>query len=361
MRRLSLVLLVAGLSSAAGCVLVLGRFENQDGGLGGTAGQSSSSSAASSSGGGGASSSGGGGASSSGGGGATSSSSSSSGCVDPSIDCPPQGTACVENVCSGSACATQLAAAGAACADGGGKICDGDGACVQCLTSTDCGGSTSVCTGNVCAAPSCADGQKDGTETDTDCGGSCAPCAAGKACGVAADCASQYCPAGACAACTSDSQCASSFCSSGACVAKSPPGVTCTKDAHCQSNHCVDGVCCSSTCTGQCLACNVAGSQGTCGSVPAGTSDPGTCPSPSTCDSGGNCRQPNGYTCVGDYQCQSMRCADGYCCNAKCAQYQCKACNLPGKLGLCDYVPAGQSDPDTCPSPKVCSGMGACQ
>ena len=48
--------------------------------------------------------------------------------------------------------------------------------------------------------PSCADGMKNGGETDTDCGGTCATCAAGKQCGVTGDCASKVCGAGRCAA-----------------------------------------------------------------------------------------------------------------------------------------------------------------
>src|SRR4051812_3352873 len=47
----------------------------------------------------------------------------------------------------------------------------------------------------------CADGMKDGIESDTDCGGSeCARCADGKACGKGSDCRSGLCSAGACKA-----------------------------------------------------------------------------------------------------------------------------------------------------------------
>lgn len=43
--------------------------------------------------------------------------------------------------------------------------------------------------------PNCADGIKNGTETDVDCGGPCAPCTTGKLCGVGTDCASGICSA----------------------------------------------------------------------------------------------------------------------------------------------------------------------
>jgi len=45
----------------------------------------------------------------------------------------------------------------------------------------------------------CADGEKNGAETDVDCGGGqCAPCASGQGCGAGADCASGLCTAGTC-------------------------------------------------------------------------------------------------------------------------------------------------------------------
>jgi hypothetical protein len=46
-----------------------------------------------------------------------------------------------------------------------------------------------------------------------------------------------------------------------------PLGSACTKAGDCASVACVDGVCCYSTCLGQCQACNIAGSVGTCTTV----------------------------------------------------------------------------------------------
>ncbi len=84
-----------------------------------------------------------------------------------------------EPVCSNGSCGVlgtnglRFAAAGTSCQKG--DICDGAGSCV---------------------APTCFDGQKNGTETDTDCGGpSCAPCATGNQCLVASDCQSMSCGA----------------------------------------------------------------------------------------------------------------------------------------------------------------------
>jgi len=53
-----------------------------------------------------------------------------------------------------------------------------------------------VCVGS---SPTCADGVKDGAETDVDCGGAvCPACAIGKVCAVSSDCISNVCTAGTC-------------------------------------------------------------------------------------------------------------------------------------------------------------------
>jgi len=46
-----------------------------------------------------------------------------------------------------------------------------------------------------------------------------------------------------------------------------PLGSACTKAGDCASVNCVDGFCCNTTCLGQCEACNIAGSAGTCTTV----------------------------------------------------------------------------------------------
>jgi hypothetical protein len=91
-------------------------------------------------------------------------------------------------------------------------------------------------------------------------------------------------------------------------------GATCERDGDCASSHCVDAVCCTSSCSGICEACDVAGSLGTC--VPAtgaprgnrppcvgeGTACAGRCDG----EQGAYCRYPAGET-----ECARASCAAG--------------------------------------------------
>ncbi|MFM2152050.1 MAG: hypothetical protein RL199_485 [Pseudomonadota bacterium] len=89
---------------------------------------------------------------------------------------------------------------------------------VACVAQSECSGATDVCAltaaGLVCSAracraqASCDDGVRNQSETDVDCGGVCADgrigkvCAAGKACQLGENCASGVCRSGKCAAAT---------------------------------------------------------------------------------------------------------------------------------------------------------------
>lgn len=138
-------------------------------------------------------------------------------------DCPPPDTSCQELTCTNSVCGISNASAGTTCNDNNGTQCDGNGACVVCLSVKDCPASTTcaaaACTqgacvttnanagttcndGNgvvcdsmgKCVAIHCNDGVQDADETDTDCGGaSCSPCAINSNCIVNSDCASMGC------------------------------------------------------------------------------------------------------------------------------------------------------------------------
>ena len=61
-------------------------------------------------------------------------------------------------------------------------------------------------------------------------------------------------------------------------------GDPCTAGSECTSGFCADGVCCNAVCIGECVACNVSGSAGTC--LPNGT----TCSDGNRCTSGDFCQ-----------------------------------------------------------------------
>jgi N-acetylneuraminic acid mutarotase len=135
----------------------------------------------------------------------------------------------------------------------------------------------------------------------------------------------------------------------------------CASDAECIGGHCVDGVCCNTACTGQCQACDVAGSVGTCTTVASGPvhgSRPScapylcsagacstTCTTKTDCASGNYCdaskhcvaEKSNGVACGATTECKSGFCVDGVCCNAAC-NGQCEACDLGSAIGTCTAV-----------------------
>ncbi|MGH7436488.1 MAG: hypothetical protein ACRENE_12515 [Polyangiaceae bacterium] len=79
-----------------------------------------------------------------------------------SADCPATPTACVSATCTQGVCGTTNAAAGTACSDNGGIVCDGKG---------------------ICTSSHCSDGVQDGDETAKDCGGAtCPACDVGSTC-----------------------------------------------------------------------------------------------------------------------------------------------------------------------------------
>ncbi len=110
-------------------------------------------------------------------------------------DCVPPPGECVKATCVGGVCGEGPELAGVPCSLG---ACDGLGSCLECLSNADC--PSKVCDAGVCAAASCSDAVKNGSESDVDCGGSCNGCDLGETCGVPADCASKACTGGKCVA-----------------------------------------------------------------------------------------------------------------------------------------------------------------
>jgi hypothetical protein len=90
--------------------------------------------------------------------------------------------------------------------------------------------------------------------------------------------------------------------------------VQCTTNNSCSSAFCVDGICCGTACTGQCEACDVAGSLGTCTTLTNGsphmshTACAGTGACQGSCDgsSATACAYPNTTTV-----CEAGSCTDG--------------------------------------------------
>ena len=336
--------------------------------------------------------------------------------LDDGGDLPDDGQDCTVDLCENGAPKTAPAEPGTACDDGGGSVCDAAAHCVGCNSDADCqDGAKPICVRGTCVSLSCADGVKNGAETDVDCGGDCAEkCGIAMACaGSDANCAAgAYCAGGVCAAklgggvtCAGDNQCQSGLCDgtdgvccdvdcSGTCrscklagqegqclnipmfndpedecpgatvcdgvgACKTPLGEACIAAADCAGGSCVDGTCCGSACAGACQACNLAGSMGICANIAGGDDPQDECPGATTCNGNGGCLFPNGQACASGAQCQSGTCADGVCCDVACNGL-CRACNLPGSAGTCTAIPAGSDPANECPGSNHCNGQGAC-
>ncbi len=214
----------------------------------------------------------------------------------------------------------------ASCGDNG--RCDGRGACqgyengatcraARCEAGGNAETGASVCMNGGCRAPSSV---------------SCAPF--------------RGCTGTRCITrCTADNQCASGFFCLGGTCGKRPNGGLCSRDGDCVSGTCAQGRCCASECDAPCMACNVAGSLGTCAPLTAGTEDDACgdarC---SACDGNGGCARTPGTVCQ-----NSCGPGDGatvtHLCNAAgaCLPGQPVAC-LPGqrcRMGAC-ACPGGQ-------------------
>ncbi len=195
-----------------------------------------------------------------------------------------------------------------------GGRCDGTHRATCTFPGMDTTCSAATCSGGHATLASMCDGV-----------GNCPP-------GAMADCGMYACgPAGCLTTCTSDADCSpGAACHAGACVVRRPPGSMCTTDADCATGHCADGVCCDTACNGQCEACDVPGSAGTCTAV---TGTPHG--SRSTCAGAGA-----GSTCGGT--CNGTRRA---------------ACSYPDSSVVCSAPSCAMG---TAILASYCDGMGAC-
>ena len=248
--------------------------------------------------------------------------------VPESVTCRPAAGDCdVAEVCeAGSmACpADELVEADEVCrpADG---LCD---------VAEVCDGLSAACPANgfrddtfVCRSASCTSGT---AVEEATCSGSDAACPAE----VSTPCAPFLCGADAClvSCATTDDCVGGATCQdvSGSlvCVQQLDDGEACTSGNQCQSGNCVDGLCCDSTCTGQCEACNVTGSEGEC--VPV-----------------------TGAPVGGRAACAD----DGSACGGACDGVETDACVYPGAETVCR---AASCTDGFATAEALCGGTGAC-
>ena len=92
--------------------------------------------------------------------------------VNDDLDLPFDGNPCTQDVCTAGTPTNPFVPAGNSC--GGSTICDGQGACVTCLTATACPGTDTdcrhrTCTNGVCGTANMADGMAVSGQTPGDC------------------------------------------------------------------------------------------------------------------------------------------------------------------------------------------------
>ncbi|HKO49802.1 MAG TPA: hypothetical protein VJV79_18860 [Polyangiaceae bacterium] len=286
---------------------------------------------------------------------------------------------------------------------------DCGGSCSGCKVGDDCKGDTDCvypasarCINNQCAAASCTDGVKNGTETDTDCGGTCAKrCAVNQSCTLNSDCLlpdSGHCTAlkcvpfscidgikngsetdkdcgGTCAAdcgigfgCGMDSDCSTAACLGTACVACKPLSKVCVNSSAqtCSAAGTWDTPvpCTVTNGTGNCAGQGVCGIQscnsgfGNCdNSVQTGCeanlNDPTACGT--TCGNRLTCSTAHATAACTNGTCKP-NCAQGYGdCNAATANDGCeRALNSVTSCGTsCASI-------STCTAPAQICTSGAC-
>ncbi|MEK6963010.1 MAG: CARDB domain-containing protein [Nanoarchaeota archaeon] len=181
----------------------------------------------------------------------------------------------------------------------------------KCKKDADCPGQK--CVDKVCvsvsiltAAPSCADGIKNGLESDVDCGQPCFLCADGKMCTIVGDCKSNSCVNGKCQAASCVPNCESKLCGDGNGCGGFCTVQTCPGDQVCVNGNCAAGSSTAVCGNGQCESsesCSSCSSDcGSCGSV-CGNSQ---CESSETCSScSADCGACSPQVVCGNGKCES--------------------------------------------------------
>jgi alpha-tubulin suppressor-like RCC1 family protein len=223
---------------------------------------------------------------------------------------------------------------------------------------------TAVDTGCTSGQHRCSGACVDDTSTDH-CGpGSCDECIPpaggtatcdGATCGFTCGATSKVCKTTciSSASCCDDSDCAPQGGKMGKCDTSTHVcGYTCGTGTTPCNGVCIPstGCCVESDCAGTCRACV----NNACATVTS-KDDADSCLG--TCDATGACKSKQGQSCqtVAAGCVAGSTCApDGTCCNTACTE-SCKACDLPGTLGICTPLAAGVA-----PHGNRSCGVGAC-
>ncbi len=334
-----------------------------------------------------------------------------------SADKPIDGNQCTQDLCTAGIPSNPFEMVNASCSQSGGTVCNGAGACKKtnsavCVAGGDC--LSGFCVDGVCCNATCGSACKScnvpgsvgtcvnvpqASEDAPGCTGTNSCDGAGickkddaQGCAGATECVSNFCIDGVCCAsgCTTACRVCNAIGSVGVCTnitsgednnpanvcantmtcdtsgaCKLKDSQPCTMGAQCVSGQCFDNVCCNVSCSGTCKSCNIAGAVGICSNVASGQDDTNGVPACSgasqSCDGTGVCKKEIAQGCGVNAECLSGFCVDGVCCNGGCTT-TCQACNLPGSIGTCSNVGAGQDDLGTCSGmSQSCDGTGACK
>lgn len=200
---------------------------------------------------------------------------------------------------------------------------DGCGHPIECGACSNGG----LCAEGRCMPPTCADGIKNGQESDTDCGGRCLPCGESRRCGTGSDCdTGLLCSGGLCTACSATHACA--------------PGLVCGADGRCSacSTHAQCGT--DAACVlGSCRHCPEELPFNGCG----------VCGGQAVSELGEPCANASG--CTGTFTCNAT--GNGTVCSAP-ARNACGLCGGPAVVGLGTACVA----PGGCTSVLACDARG---
>ncbi|MEL6339931.1 MAG: MopE-related protein [Myxococcota bacterium] len=312
---------------------------------------------------------------------------------------------CVDGVCCETACEGTCQACSSSLTGESNGLCRNISSNVDdtepsdlCVGTNTCRAGTGECrrdTGQSCSANSeCLTGFcRDGFCCESACDTACRGCSAALTGGANGQCeplssgGPDTSPSDLCVGGTGCPGGVSCECEAGSGMCKNRNGVACSSNGECLSGNCADGFCCNNACNGSCNACDLAGSEGTCGNSTRGTAGDPACSDGLLCDGSGSgcpsgcggddalcaggffcdgnvCRaeQGVGAACGADAECISGFCVEGVCCDRRCGG-PCESClasrKESGGNGLCGIVSDGAEGAPECADNLRCDGSNA--